>query len=86
MKMDEKAYLSALYAIRGSRKNDIIDAVNRKVPKDKAGLKSDVEKMFYDNLWAEAEALQKKYGDWPVFDMYEIESDDPRLDIYNNPV
>ena len=57
MKMDEKAYLSALYAMRGSRKNDIIDAVNRTVPKDKAGLKSDVEKMFYDDLWAEAEAL-----------------------------
>ena len=84
--MDEKAYLSALYAMRGSRKNDIIDAVNRKVPKENAGLKLDVEKMFYDRLWAEAEAHQKKYGDWPVFEICEIESDDPRLDIYNNPV
>lgn len=55
--MDEKAYLRALYDMRSSRLNDIIDAVNRKVPKDKAGLKSDVEKMFYDDLWAEAEAL-----------------------------
>jgi hypothetical protein len=42
--------------------------------------------MLYDRLWKEAEDHVKKYGDWPVFENVEIESDDPRLDIYNEEV
>ena len=80
--MTEKEYLVELGKIRGSRKNQIIRAVNNKIPKDKAGLKSPVEKKFFDNLMKEAEAHEKKYGFWPTFDMCEIETDDPVLDVY----
>lgn len=68
---------------RGSLKNDIIRAVNSQVPKDQAGLKDDFQKAYYDYLWKSAELHKKAYGFWPVFDMYEMESDDPRLDIYS---
>lgn len=83
--MTEKEYLVKLSALRGSRKNEIIAAVNRKVPKEKAGLKTEVEKIFYKRLWKEAAAHEKKYGNWPTFEMCEVETDDPRLDIYNEP-
>lgn len=82
--MAKNEYLAALGKIPDSRKNDIIRAVNNNIPKDKAGLKTAVEKVFYDNLVAEADAHVKKYGKRPVFAMCEIESDDPRLDIYND--
>lgn len=84
--MNEKEYLRELGNIKASRLNEIISAVNAKMPKAKAGLKTDVEKMFYERLMKEAKEHEKKYGFWPTFDMTEIESDDPRLDIYNNPV
>lgn len=84
--MNEKEYMKALGALPGSRKNDIIRAVNHNIPKDKAGLTSDVEKMFFDRLVAEADAYEKRGGVRPVFDMVEIEDEDPRLDIYSNPV
>ena len=83
--MTEKEYYSGLYEMSGSRANEIIDAVNRKVPKDKAGLNTEVEEMFYDNMVAEADAYEKRGGVRPVFDMVEIETDDPVLDIYSTP-
>lgn len=83
--MTEKEYFVKLGALRESRKNDIIAAVNRKVPKKEAGLKTEVERIFYARLWREAEAHEKKYGKWPVFEMCEVETDDPRLDIYSTP-
>lgn len=83
--MTEKEYLVKLSAVRESRKNDIISAVNRKVPKKEAGLKTEVERVFYDRLWREATAHEKKYGKWPVFEMCEVETNDPRLDIYSGP-
>ena len=82
--MTEKKYLTELAAMRGSRKNEIIAAVNRKVSSKDAGLKTEVERTFYARLWKEAAAHEKKYGKWPVFDMCEIETDDPRLDIYSS--
>ena len=63
--------------MRSRRLNDIMYAVGCKVPKDEAGLKNEVESMFYDRLVKEAEAHEKKYGRWPVFEPLEIESDDP---------
>lgn len=81
--MTEKEYFVQLGKLRESRKNEIISAVNRKVPKEKAGLKTEVEKLFYKRLMKEATAHEKKYGKWPTFEMCEVESDDPRLDIYN---
>ena len=83
--MTEKEYFAKLGTMRDSRKNDIISAVNRKVPKEKAGLKTEVEQIFYKRLWREAKEHEKKYGKWPVFEMCEVETDDPRLDIYNEP-
>lgn len=82
--MSEKEYLKELGKMKGSRINEIISSVNAKTPKAKAGLKNDVEKMFYDRLTKEAQEHEKKYGFWPTFDMTEIETDDPRLDIYND--
>ena len=82
--MDNNKYYIELAKIRGSRKNEIIYAVNCKLPENEIGLKGEVEKQFYDNLIKQANDHVKKYGDWPVFEMYEIESDDPVLDIYND--
>lgn len=84
--MTEKEYYKALSETRTSRLNDIIYAVNCKVPKKEAGLKNEFESMFYDRLTAEAKAHEKKYGEWPVFEMGEIETDDPHLDIYRDEV
>jgi len=82
----EQEYNRKLGEIRSSRLNIIIDAVNRKTPESEVGLNGEVEKMFYANLVKEANEHVKKYGDWPVFEMCEIESDDPCLDIYRDPV
>lgn len=84
--MDYNKYLRELGKIPGSRLNVIVRAVNSKLPKDQIELNSEVEDMFFDRLMKEANAHVKKYGDWPVFDMFEIESDDPILDIYKDPV
>ena len=70
----------------GSRWNAIIAAVNGNIPKDKAGLNGDVEEKLYDEIKAEADALEKRGGVRPVFNPVEIESDDERLDIYRDPV
>ena len=83
--MTEKEYFRKLSAMRGSRKNVILNAVNRKVPKEKAGLKNEVERIFYERSWKEATAHEKKYGEWPVFEMCEVETDDPCLNIYGTP-
>ena len=72
--------------VAGSRWNHIINAVNGKIPKDKAGLKNEAEEKIYDEIKGEADALEKRGGVRPVFDTVEIESDDPALDIYNAPV
>lgn len=68
---------------RASRRNDITQAVNLKLSKRAAGLKDAAEEYYYDRLWAEADEFEKKYGVWPVYEMEEIEYDDPRLDIYS---
>ena len=36
-------------------------------------LESEVERMFYQHLWKEAEAHLEKYGFWPVFDLCELD-------------
>lgn len=82
--MDEKKYISELCKIKTSRLNQIIRAVNYKVPEEEIGLDGEVEKQFYDNLIKQANDHVKKYGFWPVFEMGEVEYDDPILDIYND--
>lgn len=71
------------YKVGTSRKNEIAYAVNCKVSEEEAGLKDKFEKAYYDYLWKEAELHQEAYGFWPVFEMGEIESNDPRLDRYS---
>ena len=85
MAMSEKEYFNILLKTPNSKLNVIIDAVNRKHSKEEAGLKNEFEEMFYDKLWKEAEEHVKKYEEWPVFEMGEIESEDPILDIYKDP-
>ena len=82
--MSDKEYLSELGNVRASRLNAIAIAVTHKTPKAKAGLENEVESRYYDELWKDAMDIQKKHGIWPVFEMAELESDDPVLDIYNN--
>ena len=53
--------------------NRIIDAVNGKQTAEEAGLKTEEELMRYRNIWNEAEELYAKYGQWPVFDLVELE-------------
>lgn len=84
--MTEAEYIKGLHEISGSRKNEIIHAVNLKASKEEIELKGAIEEKFYDNLVAQANEHEKKWGEWPVYQMCEIESDDPKLDIYNEPV
>ena len=83
--MKEKKYFQELAKIPMTRLNEITRAINGKTPKEDAGLKTEVEKMFFDRGWKEAEDHEKKYGTWPTFEMGEIEYDDPVLDIYKDP-
>ena len=73
-----------LNGIPASRINRILYAVNCKVPKTEFGNLSEQEASCYDGFWKEAEEHQSKYGFWPVFEMSEIEYDDPALDIYGD--
>jgi len=83
--VDKKEYLKRLSEARASRLNVIIRAVNEKIEKENAGLREEFEEMFFDHLMEEARSIEEKYGDWPVFDMMEIDYDDPVLDIYSTP-
>lgn len=81
--MTEKEYMLALGEIPNSRLNQIIYAVNSRLSKEEAGLKGEVEEMFFERLEAEAAAYEKRGGVRPVFTPGEIETEDPCLDIYN---
>lgn len=83
--MTENEKKNAIRELSGSRFNAVIAAVNRQVPKEKAGLMSEAEEALFDEIKAEADALENRGGVRPVFDMVEIESDDPVLDIYSEP-
>lgn len=72
--------------MRTSRQNEIIYQVNCRVPKEEIGLKDEEEEKFYNSLIKQAEEVKSKWGEYPVFEMGEIESDDPKLDIYRTDV
>lgn len=84
--MTENEKKNAVRELPGSRWNAIIAAVNKMIPKEKAGLLNEAEEYLYDKIKADADDFEKRNGERPVFDMVEIESDDPVLDIYNSPV
>ena len=81
--MTEKEYFVELGKIRNSRLNEIIRMVNTQTPKEEAELKSPVEEMFFDRLVAEAKRDEARTGKRTIFENLEIETDDPRLDIYS---
>ena len=53
--------------------NRIICAVNSKKTAQQAGLKTDEELEAYRRMWQEAEEHLAKYGEWPVFELCELE-------------
>ena len=80
----DQNYLNRIDKMRASRRNEIAYMVSCKVPKNEADLKSDIENEYFDSLMETAQEYEANYGAWPVFEMEEIESDDPVLDIYND--
>lgn len=82
-KMKEQ-YLRELAKLPASRTNAIIRAVNAKKTLEESGAKSEVEKMFFNDLLEGAKEHEAKYGKWPVYALDEIEYDDPALDIYHD--
>ena len=83
--MEEKVYREKLSSLPGSRWNHVIRAVNGKIPKEEVE-PNEVESKLYDEMMAEADKYEKRGGVRPVFDTVEIETDDPKLDIYSKPV
>lgn len=82
--MNEKEYLRELDKITTARKNMITRAVNAKETLEESGAVTEIEKLYYEHLFNEAVALEQKHGIWPVFEMWEIDYDDPILDIYHD--
>ena len=78
-----KAYLKDLSHVSTSRKNDIIRHVNYRLPKEKYEFRNKTEEAFYESLIDEATRMQSKTGVWPIFELCEIDYDDPILDIYS---
>ena len=78
-----KEYLRELDNVPNRRKNEIIRLVNYKTPKDEIPFRSRTEEQFYENLIREAEETQNRIGVWPIFELCEIDYDDPVLDIYS---
>lgn len=68
--------------LTGRQTNEFLRAVNAKTPKDQIEFKNKFGEQYYDRLWEEAEAHEKKYGFWPTYEMCEIEWEDPVLDVY----
>lgn len=68
-----------------SQMNMVKRLINKGVPREEAGKLTKEEAEYYDDVWAEAVEVEKKYGFWPVLEMTEIEWEDPVLDIYNSP-
>ena len=83
---DYTKYHEAWNLIRQSRKNEIIAAVNAKILKENMDFNNEAEAKYYEYLTAEADAYEEYGGVRPIFEMGEIDYDDPVLDIYNEPV
>ena len=62
--------------------NRIIRHINSRSPKKTCDITNRAEEEFFDNVLDEAERHLEKYGFWPVFELCEIDYDDPILDIY----
>lgn len=83
--LNTKEYMRAIEAKPGSRLNVIIAAVNAGTPKIELEM-DEAESMFYDRLEKQAKRYEAALGWRPVYEMCEIEWDDPALDIYQDSV
>ncbi|MBR2740256.1 MAG: hypothetical protein IKD87_06265 [Oscillospiraceae bacterium] len=77
-------YLNELSHVPTWRKNDIIRHVNYRLPKEKYVFRNMTEEAFYESLIEETTMMQCRTGRWPVFELCEIDYDDPILDIYSD--
>lgn len=82
MDPNSREYLIELGKMSPRRLNAIIMMVEHRTPKEEAGLCSETEEIYFDHLMAEAVEHEKEYGTWPAFQLWEIDYDDPALDIY----
>ena len=57
--MNENEFRKEFLKMRGSRQNDIIYAVNCKVPKNEFDFKTECESMFFDRLMKQAEKFHR---------------------------
>ena len=55
------------------QKNHIIDAVNRRLTPEEAGLCTPVQLEYYRIIYADAQSLLRRGGVWPVFELWELE-------------
>lgn len=83
---DYKDYYEAWDHIKQSRKNKITAAVNARIKKEDFEFNNEAELKYYEYLVEEADAYEEYGGVRPVFEMGEIDYDDPVLDIYNDEV
>ena len=68
----------------GRRWNQLIDAVNRGIPKSEIRpAMNEGEEITYDNMASELAEWRKKYPD-TMFSLGEYEYDDPGLDLYHD--
>ena len=84
MAMDpgSREYIIELGKMPARRLNEIIMMVERRTPKEEASLCSETEEIYFDRLMESAVEHEKKYGFWPAFQLWELDHDDPALDIY----
>ena len=66
-------YYKGLGEKTGRELNSIISLAQRKVPKEEIKFEDEIEEWFYDGLIKEAEEHVKRYGDWPVFALCEVD-------------
>ena len=71
--MTEEMYYRELTKMPHRRMNALISAVNAKRPLTTLGQVSEVEQMFYERTYAEAEELEAKYGKWPEFMLCDVD-------------
>lgn len=86
VKKPTKKEIDFYNSMTASRRNAITRAVSCKLSKDDFKPNTDAESWYFDSCTQLAEAHLEKYGDWPVFEMEEIEWEDPVLDIYRDPI
>ena len=66
------------------RRNEIVMAVNEGLSKEEANLKSEAEKQYFDSMIKQGEEFKKEHGEFPLFELEELDYEDPELDMFND--